>query len=94
MEILNIEPVRKCLDGERVMDYQLNTIITTDSIYKMATLGKLEYYKTFPNRYFTVELPNGSFIRGFEGSHSIRVTYQGTDELHSKELVETLLNSV
>lgn len=94
MSILESEKISKCFDGGSIIDYKLKSIITTDSIYKMSTLGKLDYYKSFPTRYFTVHLKDGGQIRGIEGDSTLRVIYDKNSQCTSKESVETFIQTV
>jgi hypothetical protein len=93
MIIMDTETIPKCFDGGSIVDYKFNSVVTKDSIYKMASLGKLDYYKTFPTPYFTIHLKNGGQIRGIEGRSTLRVVYEGSSKWSCKELVERFMQS-
>jgi hypothetical protein len=94
MNIMDSESIKNAFDGSRIIDYKLKSIITADSILKMGTLGKLDYYKSFPTRYFTIQLKDGGMIRGIEGESIVRVKYHAKSENESQKLIESYLLAV
>ncbi len=91
---MELENIKNLFDGSSIIDYKLTSIITADSILKMGTLGKLDYYKSFPTRYFKIQLKDGGMIRGIEGESVIRVQYHAKSKNESQKLIESYLQAV
>ncbi|MDR3256034.1 MAG: hypothetical protein LBT31_10760 [Synergistaceae bacterium] len=75
MEITGREKIDNCIHGEFVFKYFFDAEWTKDIIGKMASLGELKYYGSFPVPMFRVRCPDGTVIKGVQSTNECRAIF-------------------
>jgi hypothetical protein len=75
MRIIAKDILENCLDGDFVIQYTFDVIWSKDAIQALGALGQLKYYASFPKPMFQLTCPDGSFIKGVQGTSECRVIY-------------------
>jgi hypothetical protein len=72
MRVLRIRQSEQCLEGDEVLEYELEEPWTRSSIVALGEIGELEYYADFPRPFFRVHV-EGGMVKGVEGASGCQV---------------------
>lgn len=75
MKVILKEELENCFDGDFVIKFSFDTQWIKETIQSLKALGQLTYYESFPKPMFQLECPDGSFIKGVQGTNECRVIY-------------------
>jgi hypothetical protein len=73
--VIGVRPVRDCLDGDFIREYELDTPLNESTMRRLAHDATLQYYPDFPRPYFRIDRRGVCVIQGVIGKTTFRVTF-------------------
>jgi len=90
MKIVSGQKLENCFDGDFVFGYVFNTKWTKDEVMALKAHGQLRYYDSFPRPMFSVRFPDGTIMKGVEGTPDCRLIFNRDEPETAKKLFEEI----
>ncbi len=75
LTIREIALVEDCFEDSAIREIRLARALDETAVFRLATIGDLEYHPEFPRPFFRVRIPGGSYLKGVVGAESFRVFF-------------------
>jgi len=78
-----VSKLEDCFDGSIILGYQFDEAWTREWIFRLRSLGDLDYFSDFPRPFFRLRGPDGLQVKGVEGEDNCRAIFpkQGKETL-------------
>jgi ketosteroid isomerase-like protein len=77
-----------CFDEDFVFTYIFNLKWTKDEIMALKAHGQLKYYESFPKPMFNIRFPDGTVMKGVEGTEDCRLIFNRDEPETAKKYFE------
>lgn len=75
MKIMEIKKIEDCFDGSSVYGYTFDEEWSREKIFRLGSLGMVEYFADFPRPFFRIRGENGLQIKGVDGETNCRIIF-------------------